>query len=643
MKYLRLLFCFFLMASTSFTKADALLDSTDFLLNANDLEPIAKVDQLNSFAFYCFGKDYEAGERCALLTDSLAQTLDYTLGMAEAIRLQSLFANHRGATTQALDLALKAYRLFENSTDSNGLAKCCIQLGRVYRSKGFWDESLRYNKEAFEISQILGEVKTQATALLNIGVVYDIQTKDSLALFYYNKALASFHEIKEALSIANCNTNIGHVFARQKNPDCKKYYQNALAAYREAGMACRASYPISGLAGYHYRLADYDSAIYYSERMEALGLECNNAQILADAYLNLGINHERSDHSREAEMNYRKSLEIALENEMVNDLREANQALYYYYDNLGHADSALRYMEAYLVYRDSIFDAQTTKKMARMESDFQYEFEKQDLEYRQQQERELLEATIARQQLLTIGVILILVLLSIAGISYYRLTRSRQKNLLQAAVIEEKERGLEAVFIATEEERKRIAKDLHDGIGQQLSALKMGFRKWIKSIDQTAATEAQRLESLMDSTAADTRTISHQMMPRTLTELGLIAAMEETLNNSLGPTAIRFEFEHFNLKERYEERIEIALYRIFQELITNVLRHSEATFTSVQLFQNENDLILLLEDNGRGLTNQPSDGIGLLNIRNRLSGLKGKFNLEPSPDVCTTATVSIRI
>ena len=210
-------------------------------------------------------------------------------------------------------------------------------------------------------------------------------------------------------------------------------------------------------------------------------------------------------------------------------------------------------------------------------------------------------------------------------------------------MIYEQKKGLDAVFTATEEERKRIAKDLHDGVGQQLSALKRGFEDFTEHLNVDLKAKAKGLKNLVDETARDTREISHRMMPRSLTELGLVPAIEDLLNKTLSSLSIQFEFEHYNLKERYEERKEVAIYRILQELINNVIKHSGATLVNIQLFENQSSLILMVEDNGKGIQQSKTDGIGILNIKNRLNTIKGKVNLEPSADTGTIATISIPV
>jgi signal transduction histidine kinase len=134
------------------------------------------------------------------------------------------------------------------------------------------------------------------------------------------------------------------------------------------------------------------------------------------------------------------------------------------------------------------------------------------------------------------------------------------------------------------------------------------------------------------------------MMPRILQEEGLVPAIYDMLEKSFKFSQVEWAFEQFGLNERYPERLEISLFRICQELINNIIKHSEANKVHIQLIQNQGYIILFVEDNGRGFTSEKRDkGIGLLNIATRLKNLRGEFTMEPSPESGLTATVRIPI
>jgi len=135
------------------------------------------------------------------------------------------------------------------------------------------------------------------------------------------------------------------------------------------------------------------------------------------------------------------------------------------------------------------------------------------------------------------------------------------------------------------------------------------------------------------------------MMPRILQEDGLIPALSDMLEKSFRFSPIQYEFEHYGISDRFREGVEIGLYRISQELVNNIIKHSGANRVSVQLFKNGKYLVLLVEDNGKGfeMNELEKSGIGLMNITSRVETIQGEFNLSPSPQSGTLATIRIPI
>jgi ligand-binding sensor domain-containing protein len=169
--------------------------------------------------------------------------------------------------------------------------------------------------------------------------------------------------------------------------------------------------------------------------------------------------------------------------------------------------------------------------------------------------------------------ILIIILIIVGIFSFIGYVKTKKKNRLAQIRIEEQQKGLTAIIQAQESERKRIAEDLHDGIVQQLSGLKLGLQKVFYNHETH---ETNRLVNILDESANELRELSHKMMPRSLSKLGLVATLDEMLENSLGNTSITYQYEYFGINNRFEEHIEIAIYRIAQELINNIIKHSKA-------------------------------------------------------------------
>lgn len=203
---------------------------------------------------------------------------------------------------------------------------------------------------------------------------------------------------------------------------------------------------------------------------------------------------------------------------------------------------------------------------------------------------------------------------------------------------------MEATIVKTivetqEHERKRFAKDLHDGVGQYLSAIRFN----LNAIRPYAATESvefnkeliTRSNDLLDSTLNDLRSISYNIMPGILNDLGLIPAVEEMLDKVIDRADIEVDFHATDSELRHDSNIEIGLYRILQELVNNTLKHAQASHISIDLeFDAKAEILrLLYSDNGIGFPSINSGkskrkGFGLQNLDSRVKSLKGTINFH---------------
>jgi len=231
-------------------------------------------------------------------------------------------------------------------------------------------------------------------------------------------------------------------------------------------------------------------------------------------------------------------------------------------------------------------------------------------------------------------------LLSVAGFIFYYIFQKRsikQKAQLQQAQIK-------SVLDGEEKERTRIAKDLHDGIVQDLTAIKLHLNAGIEEngfVNKKIVTDA--VESI-DKASKEVRNISYQMMPATLIQLGFIPAIEDLLKRVLAPGNIQYDFEQIGITERLPENIEVSIFRITQELLNNVLKHSEANFVSVLITLKANMVTMIFEDNGKGFDEKTiKKGIGFNSIGSRLALLNGDIKYEKPEGTGTVAIIKIPV
>lgn len=254
------------------------------------------------------------------------------------------------------------------------------------------------------------------------------------------------------------------------------------------------------------------------------------------------------------------------------------------YERTNQFKKANAYSKLFILLNDSLLNERNNQKL--FELQVRYESEKKEKEIlKLNQEKSDHNLKIAKQKNW------ILILISIAGIlialTIIIVLRIRQKEEMKRheAILSEKAKGIEAVINAQEDERKRISKDLHDGIGQQLSGLKLAWSSFSDKPENQEKEKLNKLSNILDDACVEVRNISHQMMPRVLGELGLVPALEDMLNKTFLHSEIKCEFEHYSIDQRFRENIEIGVSRIAQELINNVIKHSQADHVVVQIFK----------------------------------------------------------
>jgi signal transduction histidine kinase len=548
-----------------------------------------------------------------------------------------------------LDIALpyldSAEVVYERLGSNGDLARVMNNRANALNEMNRYEEAIGYLLKAIEYGELV-ENQESKDALLNsvynnIGKNY-LSLEDWLNAVKYTKmaiAIPSSYEINNAharLNLSNAyigmdSTESAFNMAKEAEVIYVKvgFPYGVIAAKNNQGLALKMKGEMDEAASLFQESIDMSEEIDYP--LGVLEGLINRSEILA------------------AKKQYSQAIPEMKEAERLCNLYDDRQYLKSVRENLaklyeetGNTDYALTYFKAYKQLEDSLKSTENIKNV----NDLLLKYETSEKEKQlaeQELEIQTQKATLAvRNSQLTyllsgLGVLLL-------GVTFiYQRNRSRQKAALQQAIIEEKERGFDAVIQATEEERKRISRDLHDGIGQQLSVLKLGLQNLQKKADPEIQSQLVDITEKFSKSADEIRQISHQMMPRALMEEGLVRAFEDLLRNTFQYSEIQYEFEHHGMEGRLDERIEISIYRVLQELLNNILKHSEANFVNVQLLKMKDKLTLLVEDNGKGLSDEKSNGHGQMNIRNRLDLIKGTVNYESSPESGFVAVISVPV
>lgn len=500
----------------------------------------------------------------------------------------------------ALDFHLKALKIAEKLNDKQNICISVNSIGNIYLGLGQYKEALECFNRSLPIEKERDNLLGVSINLNNIGCVYEAQHDYDKALEYYQKSLECNLKTNDLNGIAIGYNSIGEIYFKQNKLDkAEEYFHRALE----------------------------------------INLKLNDLIYVANCYNNLANVSMAGKDNVKAIALYQKELDIALKIGSKSHAQSAYEGLSEGYRNLHNYEKALNYYSASVQFADSIINENNIRHVNLIHT--QYESE------RKQQQITLLEKEKQASRLTAIisiiiaGFVLVVLVSGFINFSQKR-KLDKQKLILSEQQIRELEKDRQimashAVLQGEETERQRLARDLHDGLGGMLSAVKLQLSS-IKGNILVPSGKAEQFEKaivMLDSSIKELRTVAHNMMPDALIKFGLKDALQDFCSKIASSNVIKITFQYFGEHQRLEKSLEIALYRISQELINNVLKHAQASEVIIQLVCDRNRIHLTVQDNGAGFTLSQVDvrkSRGLQSIRARVESFNGRMDIASEPD-----------
>ena len=509
----------------------------------------------------------------------------------------------------AVEKLLACDRFFSQEKDSAMLALNNYQLGKTVYYMRNRENSKSYFEKALKLQKYLEPYYTRKVQQYIVTI--------DLEITQLKKEQYSDKEYKSLLE------NIA------------SEYEQTLWFYEKNQKYFDYSQLSSLLAGCYSEIGQYKKALQILDQGIAYTKQSNNLESKAFAIVKRSQTLNKMGRYNEA---YKEIQQAKKTYKTLNDLGMLIYAFVVEKDAL----TGLKQFEKASTIGDSIhsvtvklYDTRLADKVTEFEA--KYETEKKEKELLEvKAEKATTELNLSNQRFITYGLVTGLLVLILIGFTIVQ--RNKQRH--QLALSEQKEQNLQSIIIAEEKERTRIARELHDGIVQQIGASIIKSRNTFKKLGISDTPESSELLKDLETSSSELRSISHQMMPRALEEKGFIIALEGLLKNSLTASNIQYSFEHLHVENRLPKNLEITLYRITQELIQNIVKHSQATEVNVQLMKVKNQILYLVEDNGVGFQSTKQKGIGLKNIQSRIDLLKGSVTFD-SEHSGTLTTIKI--
>ena len=483
------------------------------------------------------------------------------------------------------------------------LVSAYTNIGNVYNEIGQYKKMLEYDLKA------IGICRKQN---IPIAKTAQVQLLTSLAYIKLKKFQSAYNLLKETDSLSK-KINSPFIFSTQ-----------------------------FGIMGRYYKeQKKYDSALIYYNRSLEYARKINNKFQQTNMLQEIGIIYFENKKYQQSIEFLKQSLAVS---QKIGDKKREVISLKYLSEifTLTNNDhEAVKMYEAFVKLKDSLDQSANLKKINEIEN--KYQAARKQAQIISLEKNNLLQrSTLQKKQIIIISLIAGCILLLFVALLFYKNFQNKNRLLLQSEKLHrqqlsemEKERKLEAaqsVMKGQEDERSRLAKDLHDGVGGLLSGVKLSMSNMKGNVFLSAenATSFNNVIMQLDQSIAELRRVSHNMMPEALIKFGLKEALENYCENLNISGKIKVRLQTYGMENRMEQNTEIVIYRIIQELLNNVIKHADAKNVLIQLSRENDRFSLTVEDDGKGFDlteNQNLKGAGLANVRARAEYLNGSVDI----------------
>lgn len=531
------------------------------------------------------------------------------------------------------------------------LADLKFILAKSHENLNQEDRALEYYKDALNIYKDLEYYEEVAQTNLEIYLLLDSQNnlssnKDKYLndIYDYAKSIGSN---KWLISYYN---NVAAKFMNLKTKDSARYYFNKALelAVLEKNVTRQINISINQGSLYSRLYADQDSAIYYyNNALKAYHRDTINTKNLNtefNLYNNIGNAYRRKKDYEMALDYYYKAEQIDLPklNRKSKKILFSNMDITYYY--MKDWVNAYDYLYKY----DSIKDVINLKEQNTAITDIEEKYDNEKL----RADNLETEAKRKQNQNIAIGLGGSLVLGGLIAFLLFKNTKRKQKLAEQekeiesqklATVLKEQElTAIDAMIEGQEKERQRIANDLHDDLGGLMANVKLHFNA-LKDKDSPELFD--KTNTLIEEAYQKVRSVAHAKNSGVIAKQGLLKAVQNMADKISSSNKIQIEVLDHGLDNRLENSLELTIFRIIQELITNVIKHADATEATVHLTNHEDSINIMVEDNGRGFNpsqiTKTNKGMGISSIDKRIEHLDGKLTIESEKNKGTNVIIDV--
>lgn len=573
-------------------------------------------------------------------TDSLQQIINASSGREKAKRHLQLADFYLKTDLQkSLEQSELAMNIALATEDSLLQVDCLYQRGIAQYLLGIHDEALATYQAVLDFAIKIKYFSKAALILNDIGTLVKKQGNIEQSKEYFEHALRMSRQAGDSLQIANSMNNLGIVYELQGD------FESAMQNFRESARIKEKyedffglAYNLDNMGMLFTKMNKYEAALDKFLQAAEIREKLGDIRGKAVIYNNIGEMYLMQGSVKKAKEYFMKALPLSMDTNFKDLTQHIYKMLSDAYKKENDYASALIFYEKHDALRDSLFNETRSRQIIEMEKKYESEKNKQQIELQQAKIAEQ-DAQLSRNYALLAILVLSLLLLS-GGFYFYknRQTQKREREIEKAA--------LNASIMSQEDERKRFAQDLHDGMGQLISACKIQISQLVKEKANNGQDKYfDRSQRTLDEMHREIRNIAFNLMPATLIRKGFNAAVQELAEKINTSADFKISVHKSGSEIHLAEQDAIFLYRITQEWLNNVLKYSNATHVDLQILNHNNEFIVMIEDDGDGFDLNRlynGKGNGWTNIQSRIQYLKGSADIDSQPGrKGTTFTLNI--
>jgi signal transduction histidine kinase len=557
------------------------------------------------------------------------------------------------SNNRRLALSSARWRIIESQKINypNGEAEGCLGVSIALEGIGLYDSAITYNLKALEIWKNTNAEANFIRTYVSLARNYSKIRQYTMQRHYLKKALELINKSTDTLNRVQVCSELGIYYSNMQQYDSSKIiFRNALYFSHLISNLYSEAICINNYANILNQLNENDSAIIYYHRCIPYFQANKHIVILSNIYNNIALiywdQNQRDSTLFYLEKGYKEtqkfknieSLEVYLSN-MI-DYWEEEPDLKKYND----------YLHELLDLKDSVFKNNLEEKIANIEKDYTVKLKNE--------ENEKLKSEIKRKNTIRNAAIILALLLFLLAFYQYRIYKQKRniaeketrlkENEIDQLLQERELKNMDALLEGRETERKRIGRDLHDRLGSILSTVKLHFSaidERIDSLKKDNQIQYHKASALLDEAVGEVRKIAQDLVSGVLVKYGLTAALNDMKNTLEATGKITINLFEAGTGERQNLEFEIAIYRMVQELMSNILKHAEATKVDIHITKNAHQFTLMVEDNGKGFNpeNPEKFGMGMANIKQRVAALGGVVNFDSKPGAGATVIIEIEL